>query len=417
MAVSSNKKRMWPLVAALIALVGMAVAALSTSASAAAQQYGQQHYVPTPLTRMMDTRNGAPDCNVIPKVVKGQVKEVDFTPKVAINATAVVINITAACPGSTEGFIAAYPCGASAEGLQSVNFSYNGADANRSVGETSVQQEVALGTGKRVCFASTAPVHVVVDLSGYMTPQASPGQISNSYEAVAPQRLFDSRNVQGRVGAGEKRVVHVTSAPNGQNAVLKITVSGALSPGFATLYQCSNDGLNPAPVTSSINYKPGVDTSNQAIIKVNDAGDACFSSYASAHIIIDLVGFWQINGIGLGVVINPVKVFESAGATSNEYVIAVPNFGLDDDIIAVSGVLTVVSPISTTWGVVYSGSGALPTVSDINFWAGGTKSAAFTTNVFHTGDNRALGNTFKVYINGISAEVKVQLTGIVTRKR
>jgi hypothetical protein len=78
------------------------------------------------------------------------------------NAVGVILNITTTQhPG--DGYVAAYPQGASIPVTSNVNFaSFEGAIAN---GAT-----VRVGNGGQVCVIGTPGVHVVIDAAGYLTP-------------------------------------------------------------------------------------------------------------------------------------------------------------------------------------------------------------------------------------------------------
>ena len=70
--------------------------------------------------------------------------------------------------------------------------------------------------------------------------------------------------------------------------VLNITVTEPQAAGFVTVYPCN---LNP-PLASNVNYAAGQTIANTVIIKVTTAGAICIFNSQTAHIIIDVTGYY-----------------------------------------------------------------------------------------------------------------------------
>ena len=118
---------------------------------------------------------------------------------------AVSLNVTATEPAA-GGFVTVFPCGAR-ELVSSLNYS---------VGQTVANSVIApVSASGSVCFFSSAPTHLVVDVNGWFAAGAG-------YSALSPLRVFDTRpgtadglRVVPKVGrsrrttASDRRAVHV----------------------------------------------------------------------------------------------------------------------------------------------------------------------------------------------------------------
>ena len=106
---------------------------------------------------------------------------------------------------------------------------------------------------------------------------------------VGPTRAIDTRP-NGRLRAGETLVVDVGSEYAGRSLSVNVTVPGALSPGFATLYACDQS----RPDTSSLNYQAGEPIANGVITKVSAQGTVCVYLSEPGHVLVDVFGVFPI---------------------------------------------------------------------------------------------------------------------------
>jgi hypothetical protein len=107
------------------------------------------------------------------------------------------------------------------------------------------------------------------------------------YAAVGPDRVLDTRtDGLGQLGAGGIEVVPVGAQFAGKSISVNLTVTGALAPGFATLYACDQD----RPGTSSLNYRATQAIANGVITKVSAQGTVCVYVNRQAHVVLDIFG-------------------------------------------------------------------------------------------------------------------------------
>ena len=147
---------------------------------------------------------------------------------------------------------------------------------------------VKIGTGRSVCVYANVPTNVVVDLAGWFAANGK------AVATVAPTRLLDTRDGTGgwlnALSAGQVidlQVAGTAGIPDGAGGVLlNVTVTGATSGGFVTVYPCGGD----RPLASNLNFAPGQTVANAVEIPLG-AGKACFFSSAPAHVIADVAGY------------------------------------------------------------------------------------------------------------------------------
>ena len=230
--------------------------------------------------RLLDSRGGRP-------LGASRVIELQVTGRsgVPARATAAALNVTAVDP-CDAGFLTVYPCGSPAPPLAStVNFAR---------GETRPNLVVArLGPGGRACIYSMVQTDVVVDATGWFGPD-----VGDDLVAADPRRLLDTRLV-GAIAAGTAIGLTVTGgsgAPAGiDGVVLNVTGVGARAPGYLTVWPAAPDGSCDAttrPGTSNVNMAGADPVANLVTISVGPTGRVCIFSFATAHAVVDLDGWF-----------------------------------------------------------------------------------------------------------------------------
>lgn len=196
-------------------------------------------------------------------------------------AVGVVASVAVIQGAAEAGFVTAFPCGGAAPGTSNINFVGSSVTANTVISE--------LGSGQ-VCFTSTQPVHLIVDVTGFLVPT---GELS--YQALTPVRVLDSRDgaalYAGRLGAGQVIELPIQAMP-GMPADVRAVIANltTLSPGsrgFVTAFPCGT----PPPSTSSLNF----DSDNAAgavTVSRTGGGSLCITSNARTYLIVDLLGVW-----------------------------------------------------------------------------------------------------------------------------
>ncbi len=152
----------------------------------------------SPVTpyRLIDTRNDAerPPGASSP-LPAGTELPVDLStqPGIPPNASGVLINVTATNPAAA-GYVRAYPCGTDPY-VSTVNVDVGQTAANLAM--------VKLPADDRVCFLSSVPTDLVVDVGGWYSP-AGQG-IGSRYTPVDPVRVLDTRDPTLAPGGRSRR--------------------------------------------------------------------------------------------------------------------------------------------------------------------------------------------------------------------
>jgi hypothetical protein len=219
--------------------------------------------------------------------------------------TAVSLNLTAVGP-TAEGYVTVCPCGSTKPSTSNVNFVKNQIVPNAVISPVD-------STGK-VCIASSAGTHVVVDINGWFGS-------TSGLNAVTPLRVFDTRSGTGGVpvgkvgaldGNGSALEVSVLSAI-GQSAgavsavSLNLTATGTNASkygGYVTAYPCGT-----RPIASNLNFVANQTVPNAVIVPVSATGTVCFYVYGQADLIADVNG-WFAGGSGFNS-LAPTRVFDT----------------------------------------------------------------------------------------------------------
>lgn len=200
-----------------------------------------------------------------------------------------IINVTA-IRGAESGFVTVHPCQRRPPTASSLNFGRGINRANELVAE--------LDDEGRVCFFVSADVELAVDLVATIPA-------GTDIDTVGPARLFDSRPAGstidgaflggGVVPAGTVTRLEIAGRAgvdrNALTAVLNLTAVQARSPGYVTVWPCSQ----PRPTASSLNYVAGVNGANEIIVGLDTdgrhAGHICLFNDQPIGMIVDVVAF------------------------------------------------------------------------------------------------------------------------------
>ena len=220
--------------------------------------------------------------------------------------TAVSLNLTAVGP-TAEGYVTVWPCGSTKPSTSNVNFVKDQIVPNAVISPVD-------STGK-VCIASTAATHLVVDVNGWFGA-------NSGLRAVTPVRVFDTRHGTGGVpvakvgaldGSGTALEVSILSAI-GQSAgavsavSLNVTATGTSVSkygGYVTVYPCGG----APPNSSNLNFVANQSVPNAVIVPVSATGTVCFYVYGQADLIADVNG-WFAGGSGFNS-LAPTRVFDT----------------------------------------------------------------------------------------------------------
>jgi hypothetical protein len=207
----------------------------------------------------------------------------------------------------------------------------------------------------------------------------SPGVGAATFTPVTPVRLVDTRNGIGgitRIGSGRQVVVQVTGTASvpatATAAVVNVAAVNPSSPGFVTVYPCSDS----VPDTSTLNFVGGQTVANTTIAALSGAGQLCVWTFADTDILVDITGWIGPGGTSRLTPIGPTRVVDTrsgvggvrlgAGATMAVNFNGVVPAGSTAVALNVTGV-TASAPGFIT---VYPCSGSVPNTSTVNYVAG-----------------------------------------------
>ena len=205
---------------------------------------------------------------------------------VAADATAVVLNVTAT-EATADGFVTVFPCGTELPLASNVNYRAKSSVPNMVIAK--------IGVSSNVCVYNSAPTQLIVDVNGYLQPDAW-------YRPLVPSRLLDTRSALatidgkqsggGPVAGGSVTVVNVVGRANIANdasaVALNVTVVDPTDAGYATVYPC---GTAP-PLASNLNFLPGATIPNAVVAKVGLSGDVCVYTSSKTQLIVDVNGYY-----------------------------------------------------------------------------------------------------------------------------
>jgi uncharacterized protein (DUF1501 family) len=325
--------------------------------------------LPVTPTRKLDTRegNGGPQAKF-----QANVEETVYVLGVggvpAQDITAVVMNVTVTDP-TNAGFITVWPTGEVKPNASSLNFVPNQTVPNLVMSK--------VGANGRVSMAvSDGAANLIADVVAYFSKAGG-----SSLVPMTPIRLRDTRNGEGKVGPGKSINVQMTGnaglPASGVNAVvLNVTVSEPTNAGFVTVYPTGE----AVPTASSLNFSAGLTVPNLVVAKLGPTGAVSFfNSDGSSHIIVDLLGWYDVSGSGPAAsASSPQRLMDTrdtktkVGADSTYQLKVTGVAGVPDDAKAVVLNVTAVDPTETGFLTVYPSGKPLPNASNLNFTPGRT---------------------------------------------
>jgi hypothetical protein len=348
--------------------------------------------------RVLDTRIQAP--GLVPQggTVPVRVTGVAGVPDSGV--AAVVVNLTATQTGAA-GYLTAWPSGEDRPVISNVNYGAGGTVPNLAT--------VMVGSDGRINVFSSASAHVIVDVQGYYADADGPS--GGRFHAIAPTRLFDTREAAGPVtGAftpGSTRQLNLRSLALGQfsgavAAVMNVTVTEPTTAGYLTVYP----GGAARPLVSNLNFVPGQTVPNLVIVRVPASGLIdIFNSAGSTHVVADLVGYFNLDHsteAGRFVPFVPFRVLDTRETTNgwpggplHEQWAAI--IFDDGDASALALNVTVTQPTRPGYITAFPYPGSPPLASNVNFTPGLTvANAAYVSSPDGVGFYNSAGDTHLV---------------------
>ena len=290
-------------------------------------------------------------------------------------AGAVSIALTAV--GDRPGYVTVYPCDVDRPLASTLNLDAQDPSETAAVG--------ALAADGSLCVFSLQGATVDVTVFGYwglgasatargpvtfgFAPLDAPG-----YVAVTPRRLFDTRDGLASVAAGTVHVLDLAAdlPDTASDVVMNVTVTKPAGAGFVTVYPCSAE----RPTVSNLNYIAGQTVPNLVTVSIGDDAKVCLYTSATAHLIADLGGWYEV-GAGDGLVsVAPTRLLDTRDLGPRLPTGAVQELDLsgvvDADATAVVMNVTATEPAGAGFVTVYPCEAPRPTASNLNVVAGQT---------------------------------------------
>ncbi len=218
------------------------------------------------------------------------------------------------------------------------------------------------------------------------TLAAAPSVGTLAFAQTAPTRVFDSRNNgadTGTLRSGTSRMINVVAVQgNHRAALVNITAVLPSWDGFVTVWQ----PRTLPPPTSNLNSQLGQINANTSVVPIDDDGNIVVFASSRTHLIIDLLGFFDVAAGGATsgrlLPVDPVRAADTRAAPGggNVYsqsvdgstpVINVPLaglYGLPGGVNVVCVMVTAIAPtIAQAGHVVVHGHGTpVPGTSNLN---------------------------------------------------
>jgi hypothetical protein len=376
-------------------------------------------YPITPV-RLLDTRSGlgAPGKALGP----GGVLRLSVAGHggVSTHVTAVVLNVTVTGP-TASSYLSIYPSGGARPVVSSLNFPKGWTGAN--------SVTVPVGSDGAVdIYNHAGSTQVIADVVGFYGATGAGADTTGQtgeYFPLAPDRLVDTRAWASHKPISAHGALLLAPDfgtvvnPHVRALALNITATGSTAPGFLTAW----DGDSARPVASTLNFAAQATVPNLAIVATGPCliNDACRGlpevaifngSAGSTHIVVDLLGYYDDETTGGGLVfhpVDPVRVVDSRVGLGVAHAIGAHATAMTTvpagltGAAAIAANVTAVAPTASTYVTVWP-SGPPPTVSTLNATAGQIVPNASIISL-------APGGHFNIYNNAGSTNILVDVAG------
>jgi hypothetical protein len=307
-------------------------------------------------------------------------------------ATAVAIDLTVVSP-TAGGDVIAYPDGAQRPITSGANYATGATVTGYAIVPIGLDQKIALYN------ASTGTTHILVDITGYYTTDATLTGDQRYHPLATAYRALDTRNgtggTTGTLAAGAALNLQITgidNIPSTATAVaINLTTAGETGSGYLQTYAA---GTTPGNITS-LTYTTSALASMSADVPLGTTGQITIRNIASSaatHVIGDISGYYEPysttssddTGGETYHAVNPTRLVDTrsgiGGTTATHTPIpAAQNYTLSQATtaqIATTANPTLTLNLTATQGTVngdliaYPAGPTLPTTSNLNFNAG-----------------------------------------------
>ena len=207
----------------------------------------------------------------------------------ATGVAAVVLNVTAT-DATASTYVTVFPNGAAKPEASNLNVGRDETSPNLVT--------VAVGTNGQVAlYNHSGQVQLIVDVSGwYGTPAAEPG--AAFVPSPAPIRLIDTRidGTKVPLGPDESLSLKVTTPGTAVAAAFNVTATQPSAATYITVWPSDS----ARPVASNLNVENGQTIPNMVIVRLGtDGAVKIYNHSGNAHIVVDLLGVFRNDAIGL----------------------------------------------------------------------------------------------------------------------
>lgn len=216
-----------------------------------------------PDQRLVDTRGGPRPAAATKTTFRGEP-----------NRSAVVSIV--ATETETGGWVQVLPCDASPGGTSNLNTDRGG----QTRAALALVQFDASGTA---CVYNERPMHVIVDLQGYLADGA--------VHDIADQRLLDTR---GGAQPGDGALTTVHGGEPGRSAIVSIVATQTAAAGWLQVLPC---GTQPGATSNLNTDAPDQSRSGLAVVQFDATGTVCIYNQHPTHIVVDLQGYLETTAI------------------------------------------------------------------------------------------------------------------------
>lgn len=343
-------------------------------------------FTPRSPLRVLDTRSSG----AVPQ--RGTIT-LDLSGRVPEATTAVVLNLTGVSP-TLASYVTVWPAEASRPTVSNLNL------AAREIRSNAVT--VALGPSRQLkLYNHNGSINLVADLAGHY---ATDGQAA--YNTRAPKRILDTRSSGRPIPAGGTITVN-TAAALGSSGAKAVTINlTVVNPTVTTYLTAFPTGVS-RPNASSISVARGTVTANQVTVAVGatDRNIRIYNNSGNAHVLVDVVGHYDINGGDEFYPIVPIRAFDSRSNGLGKlrggyyYPIAVTDDPYSEQAKMTSLVFNVTGTGGTaaTYLTVYPIASPWPNASTVNLAARQTAGNTTTTGLGWESDAQGLYYGFNVY--------------------
>ena len=366
---------------------------------------------PVTPVRILDTRTTNTPSGVAGRVPEGGTLDLQITGAngVPVDATAVVMNVTAVTP-TGAGFVTVWPRGVARPLSSNLNFAPGDVVPNLVT--------VGIGSNGQVSLYHQGGTNdLIADVVGYYSP------VNGEYfTPLTPVRALDTRTTNtpsgtaARVGQGGEISLTIANAngvpANATGVVLNVTAVGPTAAGYVTVYP---NGVT-RPLASNLNFVPGDTIPNSVIVGIGTQGKVnLYNANGTIDLVADIVGYYSPDNTGKQFFpITPVRALDTRNGTGGFSAAVGQGASIDLTIRSANGIpvgaaaivmnTTAVSPTASSYLTVWPTGVSRPLASNLNYGVGDV-----IPNLVQVG----IGSNGKVslYNNGGSVNLVADLTG------